>query len=195
MPDETGKNEILNNDELGFDAFSAGVMPGGLRSTAQIRVLIAYLVNNLAHPLPKDSVCGILQIHGLANYFEINEALDDLIKTGNIETDSDNCLRITELGKAAVNELQRTIPKSVREKALNDALTVQTLERRKNENGCIVEKSGNGYNVTFSITDGDDTLMKLTVYAADGKQVEIIKDNFFNDPVGLYAGIVSKLFD
>ena len=51
-----------------------------------------------------------------------------------------------------------------------------------------------GVNITFTLMNGDEVLMKLTVYAADENQVDSIKNNYLKDPAGLYAGIVSKLF-
>ena len=61
-----------------FDAFSQGVEPGGLRSKTQIKLLINYLVENIKEPINTSVIIEALQLHGLANYFEVTQAIDDL---------------------------------------------------------------------------------------------------------------------
>ena len=61
------------------------------------------------------------------------------------------------------------------------------------ENTIDVEKTENGYMVTFTMGEKDDVLMRLSVYVADIKQVEVIKQGFLDDPVALYSGILASL--
>ena len=89
--------------------------------------------------------------------------------------------------------LESDLPKTVREKAINAAVKMQMKARRRRENKIEVKKLENGYHVTFTISDKDDVLMSLTVYVADITQVEIIKQGFLNDPVGLYSAIIASL--
>lgn len=181
-------------DDLDYDAFSAGVEPGGLRSTAQIKILICLIVKSLDRPMEKSRLVEALQLHGLANYFDASQALADQLECGNLSADENGLLSITEKGRVAVSELEGEIPRSVREKALDDAMKLQTLERRKSENKITVEKCGDGYNVTFEISDRNTLLLRLSVYAADDYQVNRIKSNFLKDPVSLYSGIIASLF-
>lgn len=181
-------------DEFGYDAFSAGVEPGGLRNTAQIKMLIGFIVKSLDRPIEKSRLVEALQLHGLANYFDASQALSDQLDCGNLVSDENGLLSITEKGRLAVNELENDIPRSVREKALDDAIKLQTLERRKSENKITVVPNGDGYNVTFEIFDRETLLLRLSVYAADRFQVDSIKANYLKDPVSLYSGIVASLF-
>ena len=178
-----------------FDAFDAGIELGGLRIREDIKLLVCYLVKSV-DSLTKTILNETIQESGLANYFEVNDALSDLVKYGNITveyTEDDEILHITENGKNAAEVLETNLPKTVREKAINSAIRLMTLARRKQENKIDVEKLDKGYNVTFTLQDGDDELMKLTVFAADSMQVDIIKQNFLNDPVKLYSNILSAL--
>ncbi len=186
-----------NADPLNsYNAFSQGVELGGLRNTAQIKILMGFIVKSIKGAIKRDKMVEILQLHGLANYFEASQALEELISGGSLALDEENGLWITPKGMAAVNELESEIPRSVRERALNDAIRLRILEKRENENknNIEVEYLDSGANVTFTVVNGDDVLMKLTVYAADEYQVEKIRDNFLKDPVSIYAGIVSALF-
>ncbi|MGN1478253.1 MAG: DUF4364 family protein, partial [Acutalibacteraceae bacterium] len=61
-----------------YDAFSQGVEPGGLRSKNEIKILICYLICKMDSGLTKQQLSDIIVSKGLANYFEVNEALSDV---------------------------------------------------------------------------------------------------------------------
>lgn len=183
--------EFIENSE--FDAFSAGVEPGGLRNTTQIKVLITFITSRLKEPISTDMMLEALQLHGLANYFEATQALDELISTGNV-TLADGKLEITPKGRLSVAELAEDIPRTVKETALADALNLQLLEKREGENSVEIEPASNGFNVTFKVTHKGNVLMALTVYAADLEQAQLIKLNFLKEPSRFYSTVITTLF-
>ena len=180
----------INNE---FDAFSEGVEPGGLRSRTHIKILITFMVNKIKEPLKDTLIIEALQIHGLANYFEVSQALDELIDNGNLST-SDGFVYITPKGILSVDELSQELPKSVKETAVADALNLQLLEKRESENTVEINKTDKGYFVTFRVTHKGDNLMELTVYAADFEQAEQLKHNFLKDPSHVYSTVVTSLY-
>ncbi|MBR5561654.1 MAG: DUF4364 family protein [Clostridia bacterium] len=180
----------MDND---FNAFSDGVEPGGLRNRTQIKILITYVVSKLNDPVKDSMMIEALQIHGLANYFEVIQAVDELLDNGNLST-VDGFLYLTPKGALSVNELSKEIPRSVKETALADVLNLQLLEKREGENIVEVKKAENGYYVTFKVIHKDETLMELTVYAADIEQAETIKHNFLKNPSHVYSTVITSLF-
>lgn len=188
--EETGEDSALDS----YNAFAEGIEPGGLRNTAQIKILIGFIVKSLEDSLTKAQIVEVLQMHGLVNYFDAGQSADELISGGSLEENADGKLSITELGRASVEQLESELPRSVREKALNDALRFIAREKNLSENKIEIQPLEKGANVTFTVMGGDEALMKLTVYAADDYQVERIRENFLRDPARLYAGIVSTLF-
>lgn len=180
----------INNE---FDAFSEGIEPGGLRSRTQIKILITFMVNKIKEPMKDTLIIEALQIHGLANYFEVSQALDELIDNGNLST-VDGLVYITPKGALSVDELSQEIPKSVKETAVADALNLQILEKRESENTVEISKTEKGYFVTFRVTHKGDNLMELTVYAADFEQAEQLKHNFLKNPSHVYSTVVTSLY-
>ncbi|MBP3329691.1 MAG: DUF4364 family protein [Clostridia bacterium] len=180
-----------------MDAWNLGVEPGGLTSKTEIKLLICYLLKSLDAPLSKLQLSDIIQGEGLANYFELIQALDELIRDNNVKMnleDTDEMLTVTEKGINSVEDLEMDfLPRSVKEKAVNTAIRLQTLARRERENKIEVDKLENGYNVTFFFGDEKTQLMKLTIYVADEIQVETVKKNFLEDPIKLYSEIITSL--
>ena len=190
--------------DLEYDAFDEGIEPGGLRSRNEIKVLVCYLLKSIEQPISKQLINEILQENSLANYFEINQAVSDLVRAGSLEEESlrrleeaaqegDTVYRVTDQGRSAAQTLEVNLPRSVREKAVNAAIRLLTRAKREQENRIDIEKLENGYHVTFTIYDSTDELLKLTIFVADSMQVETVRKNFLNDPVKLYSNIIASL--
>lgn len=180
-----------------FDAFDGGIEFGGLRNRDEIKLLICYLVKSVDSPITKSILNEAMQENGLANYFEVNGALAELMKGGNISsefTEDDELLFISDSGRDAAELLETSLPKTVREKAINSAIRLMTIAKRERENKIDVEKlESGGFNVTFTLFDMKDELMKLTIFVSDSMQVETVKKNYLDDPIKLYSNILAAL--
>lgn len=183
-------NEFFENE---FDAFSEGVEPGGLRNRTQIKVLITFIVSRIKEPMKETMLIDALQTHGLANYFETTQALDELLENGNLVS-ADGYVYLTPKGALSVDELAMELPKSVKETALADAMKIQLLEKRESENTVDIKKTETGYLVTVKVIHKDEPMMELTIYAADSEQAEQLKHNFLKDPSHVYSTVVASLF-
>lgn len=178
------------------DGFNEGIEPGGLREKSEIKLLICYLLKRLDRPVTKTRLNEIMQEHYLANYFEANQAISELLHSGQITADigdDDELLTLTPAYSFTIATIEKSLPRSVREKAMEAALRLFARERSESENKVTIEPVGSGFNVTFTICDGETELMRLTVFVADEAQAQTVKRNFLEDPAGLYSGIISSL--
>ncbi len=180
-----------------YDAFDAGIELGGLRNRDDIRLLVCYLLKSVDSPMTRQMLNEAMQEDGLANYFEVGQAIEELLKTGNITADilgDDEVISVTEKGREAAEMLQTSLPKTVREKAVNSAIRLITKARVERENQIEVTKEENGgYTITFTLFDKNTQFMKLSVYVCDSLQLEQVKQNFINDPVKVYSSIITSL--
>ena len=180
-----------------FDAFDAGIELGGLRSRDDIRLLICYLLKSVDAPMTRQMLNDAMQEDGLANFFEVGQAIEELLKTGNITADildEDEVITVTEKGREAAELLQTSLPRTVREKAVNSAIRLVTRAKVERENKIEVKKEDDGgYTITFTLFDRGTELMKLSIYVVDSLQLEQVKQNFINDPVKVYSTIITSL--
>ena len=91
------------------DAFTAGVRPGGLTDSTEIRLLLCYLVKN-AGPITRTEIENALMEEALVNYFEIGSCLDDITQQ-KLVTLSDGRYSITEKGRKVAQELAFDLPR------------------------------------------------------------------------------------
>ncbi len=182
---------------MDFDAFDAGIELGGLRNRDDIRLLVCYLLKSVDAPMTRQMLNEAMQEDGLANYFEVGQAIEELLKTGNITADildEDEVISVTPKGREAAELLQTSLPRTVREKAVNSAIRLTTRAKIERENKIEVKKEENGgYTITFTLFDRETELMKLSVYVSDSLQLEQVKQNFINDPVKVYSTIITSL--
>ena len=178
------------------DAFSLGVAPGGLKDRAEIKLMVCYLLKTLDKSLTRTQINEILQRHGIANYFEINGAISDLVGAGQVTSEiesDDELITITPKTELSVAIIEKDLPRSLREKAVSAALYVLQRDRIKKESTVTVEPHGEGYHVTFAVTDMGSELLKITVYVTDERQIEIVKRNFYDNAVDVYSNLISSL--
>ena len=180
---------------MAFDTFDEGINYGGVRSKNEIRTLICYLYASVKKPMSKEIVIEAIQKKGLANYFETSSCFDDLIIHNNIELvdDKDKLYYLTPNGSMVANQLENTLPVSVKEKAFTCALDLLRQRRIEKENAVSITKTDNGFIVNCKISGGDMDLLSMDIYAPDYNQAKVIKKNFHRDPELLYKIIMGSM--
>ena len=84
------------------DALSAGVSKvGGLFSTAEIKILVCYILSALNAPVPGRMLADVLHYEGIANCFEVNDAIAALCESGHLKPadEKDDTYVITDNGR------------------------------------------------------------------------------------------------
>ncbi len=176
------------------DAFMAGVEPGGLTNVQEIRILLCYMLQSVAAPIPRDALTDIITAGGMANYFDTEDAIEDLIRLQHLVQTDDRLLATTVTGNQIGESLGVRIPYTLRERSVKAAL--QLLKRReveKNNKTDIRKLEEGGYEVTCSVMDGERTLLSVTLRVSDPWQAEQIKEQFLTDPALLYRSNIAVL--
>lgn len=183
---------------MSFDSFSDGISPGGLYDKKDIKLLISYLLKKLDIPISRMKICDILQEYNIANYFEINQSISEMLDSGvllkkDCESDGEELLLLMGKSYAEMSLIENKIPKSIKQKALSAATKILNREKIEKQNSIEVEKKKDGYLVSFDISDEDETLFKMSVFVVDSSQVEIVKKNFCDHAADIYSDVMSKL--
>jgi hypothetical protein len=172
----------------------AGVLPGGLHSREEIRLLLCYLAAHLAQPLTAGLAEQVFAREGLANYFEYTAALHELLGAGQLTMSTqagEAVLRLDEKYAHAANELAQELPRRVRDRALHAAERLQAQSRRERENGITVYPAGGeGCYMTFRQGKGSDMLMSVTVYVPDRETAQAMRARFLENPGKLYSAVI-----
>ena len=179
-----------------YDALIAGVEPGGLNNTQQIRLLVCYILRAIKTSISRTMLPEILQYEGLANLFEVIDDIDRMIEEKKVEViieDGQEMLITTEKGNKAAKELEFMLPFTVKKKAVRAAVAMLTKIRVAKENKVNIIPVPTGYNVECIVTDRDMELLKIVLWVPDTQQAEVVKTAFMEDPMRVYGGSISLL--
>ncbi len=179
-----------------YDAFTGGIVLGGMRTKADIRVLLCYILKSLDAPFSKAGLNEVLQSTSLANFFEVNDALSALLGSGLIVSETreqDEYYTLTADGRMVADRLETDLPLSVRKTAVASAMALLAKERASAGAKADIIRLEKGYHVQLTIKDGDTVMMQALLYAADSMQANAVADAFMNDPARLYGGMIDAL--
>ena len=101
-----------------FDTFDEGIIPGGMRTKTEIKMLICYIFRAVNKPLSKEIVVNTILEKALANYFEACSCFDDLVNLKNLKKcDSDkNLFELTSDGKWWLTNWKTPLPIQLKKK-------------------------------------------------------------------------------
>ena len=170
------------------DAFTAGVRPGGLTDSTEIRLLLCYLVKN-AGPITRTEIENALMEEALVNYFEIGSCLDDITQQKLVML-SDGRYSITEKGRKVAQELAFDLPRSVRERAVAAVLRSQTWARKEAQYAARITEKPDGH---CSIKALDQELFCLDIGTPDRLSADLVKKQFILKGNEIYQMLITKL--
>ncbi len=177
------------------EAFSAGVVPGGLTRGYEIKILICYLLYNIKQPVSFDILNEALVGNGLINYFEFAEAVSELKANRNILEDENekNLFTASEKGGEAAISFEKAVPFSVRKKAMESLKDIIRRKRIAVENKKVITPVKEGFVLTVNVPDTGTDFLELSIFLPSEKDCEIAARNFLENPEELYNTIVEKL--
>ena len=179
------------------NSFGEGVALGGLRSKEEIKLLISYLLKKLDTSVSREKISDFLIEDSIANYFEINQSLSEMIEDGVLlcKLDDEGEETVALMGKTyfRIEEVENLIPRSIRQKALAAATKILNREKVEKDSNITVENVRDGFLVNFELAEEGDTLFRLSVFVADSAQVELVKRNFCDKAAKIYSSVISEL--
>ena len=176
------------------DAFTAGVRPGGLTNSTEIRLLLCYLVKN-AGPITRTEIENALMEEALVNYFEIGSCLDDIARQQLVTAEGDR-YTITDKGRKVAQELAYDLPRSVREKAVAavDACVDKVLKKILSMGGGALLTADHGNADKMIAEDGSP----FTAHTTNPVPVVLVCDALKNVKLregGVLADLALTLLD
>ena len=177
------------------NASGAGVLHGGLFSTAEIKILICYILNTIGEPIPVTELANLLHFEGIANGFEVSDAVIALAKDGQItEADqSGETYIITAKGSETASELNSSLSMTVKDRAY--VATLKMLTRYKNAKNTafeITHENGKTYLTCSAIDDGAP-FISVKMLLVDEAQAGFIKDKFLANPSEIFSKLIEML--
>ena len=178
------------------DAVSAGVSEiGGLFSTAEVRILICYLLSSINKPVPVSMLGDMLHYEGIANCFEVSDSVAALTKNGLIEEYNENerTYVITEKGRDVSKTLHTSLSMTVKQRALKATVKMVAKFVHSKETDIKITREGTKTFINCTALDGKEPFMSVKLMVTDEDQAVYIKENFLENPAEIYTKIIEML--
>ncbi len=177
------------------DASSAGVLHGGLFSTTEIRILICYIFSTINEPVPVSMLANMLHFEGIANGFEVSDAVSSLEKSGHIKLCDGACdtYVITPSGRAVAKELNTSLSLTVKERAYTATLRMLTKIKNARDITFEITHENNRAYISCTAVDNEAPFITVKMLLADESQAEFIKDRFLENPSEIFTKIIEML--
>lgn len=182
------------NPNLQFDALTAGIEDGGLRSKNAIATITCYILANTNDKITSKHIVDTLVEGKIANYFEACDAISKMIKKGNFTEDKDGTLHITSDCRRFVDLVEKDLPISIREKSIEMCRKIVIKDIYKKENKVEIEEKNNRYIITMHVSDKNADFMTLSLTVPTKTQAIIIKEKFQNNPGFVYESLIGAIF-
>ncbi len=181
-----------------LDAFPVDDDIGGIRSTEKIKIIICYTLLHTKEALTRDEILSAFYDNAIANYFEISQAVDNLLELDAIRIDDDGNLLLCEKGIKIAKELENELSVYIKNKAIMAAKLTCVYSKRQKENDIAITKLGEkNYELKITIKSGknadSEKMMSVCVYLTDYFQAQNMKNTFLNNPVVLYQKVIEAL--
>lgn len=173
-------------------AFTAGVVPGGLTSDKEIRILVCVLLSGLSAPISHTYLLQSMTDNGLVNYFEAADAVSELLAQNHIEL-AESGYVITETGRSIAELLCGDVPLTVRERACERAAELLRRQVNSQQHEVDITERDDGFLVRGSISDVGSSVFAVEVYAPTKLDAVKIRQNFINDGEDIMRSVYEKL--
>lgn len=177
------------------NASSAGVSLGGLFNTADIKILICYILSAVDRPVPVNMLANVLHFEGIANAFEVSDAVISLANSGQIvqESKEDDTYIITASGRDIAATLKTSLSFTVRDRAYTAALKMLSRFQNSKETAFEITRENESTYITCSALDGDKPFLSVKLLVSDEAQAQCIKEKFLASSSDIYSEIIELL--
>ncbi len=177
------------------NASGAGVARGGLFSTAEIKILICYILSAINEPVPVDMLANVLHYEGLANAFEVSDAVVSLSTSGQITAvdDTEQVYQITDSGKATAATLKSSLSSVVKERAYLAVMKMFAKFKNSKDNVFEITHENNATYLSCSAIDGGKPFITIKMLITDEEQGRFISERFLENPSAIYSKIIEML--
>jgi hypothetical protein len=176
------------------NAFTAGVRPGGLTTSLEIRILLCYLIRHTNETLTPTELESALLSEELVNYFELATNLSELRDQGLISEENGHYV-LLPAGQEVADSLCDDVPLSVRDAAVRAVQRIRQAAQKRAQHKVDITPCGSGFTVLCTITEDNIELFRLSLYMSDRLSAIQARERFIEHGAELYRQTLTALTD
>lgn len=166
---------------------------GFIHDKLDLKMLILYLLDRAAGPIPPNTLTDLVRRHEGVNYFEFTEATAELVSTGHL-TQTDEGYLITDKGRTNSAACESSLPYSVRRRCGEDLAPINAALRRSAQiRGERVPSADGSVVARMTLDDDSGNLLTIELLCPSEEQADRLIAGFRARPEQVYNDILEAL--
>lgn len=169
---------------------------GYIHDIVDVKVLILFVLSKAEVPVDAQTVYEFCYQDELLSYFDVQQAIPEMVKTGHLEETADERYLITEKGKEAAALTQDSLAFTVRQRA---QLAVERyhykIKRERLLRSEIRQEENGEYVVVMGLDDPRGSIMNLELTAPTLQQARRLETAYRKNAEIVYQSVMIGLLE
>ena len=169
---------------------------GFIHDMLDVKVLILYVMARVNYPVDIQQIYELSYQDDCLSYFDVCTAVPEMVNSGHLKEQENNCYIITEKGKADGALTEDSIAFTVKQRAENAVSGFNRQIRRSSfVKTQIIPRESGDFSVLMSLDDEAGNLMTLELMAPNQRQAVRLGKLFEKKAEAVYNLTMAELLD
>ena len=169
---------------------------GFIHSMMDVKVLILFVMARVLYPVDVQKIYELSYQDDCLSYFDVREAVPQMVQSGHLEEHPDGTFTITEKGREDGSLVEDSLAYPVAQRAMQ---AVERFNREVKRDSLIrteiLPRSGGDFSVIMGLDDELGCLMTLELMAPTQQQARRLAQTFHDHAEAVYQTVMTELLD
>ena len=169
---------------------------GFIHDMLDVKVLILFVMSRVSYPVNIQQIYELCYQDDCLSYFDVCTAVPEMVKSGHLSEDKDQCYVITDKGRADGSLTEDSIAFTVKQRAENAVSRFNRQIRRSSYvKTQILPRESGDFSVIMALDDEFGNLMTLELLAPNQRQAVRLSKLFEKKAEAVYNLTMTELLD
>ncbi len=169
---------------------------GFIHTMMDVKVLILFVMSRVQYPVDVQKLYELCYQDDCLSYFDVREAVPQLIGTGHLSEARDGTLAITDKGRETGEVVEDSLAFPVAQRAQQAVERFnQEIKRSMHIRAEVMERPEGDFSVVMGLDDDRGSLMTLELMAPTRQQARRLSAAFSESAEALYQTVMTLLLE
>lgn len=169
---------------------------GFIHDILDVKILILYVMSLVEEPVSAQTIYELCYQDECLSYFDVQEAIPQMVESGHLEKNQDDCYSITDKGRETEEITQDAIAFPVKQRAKSAVEKLNRTTKRDQFLRTEIRKKENGeYSVVMGLDDLQGPLMNLELTMPNLQQARKLEAAYRRNAEAVYQSVMIGLLE
>lgn len=169
---------------------------GFIKGSLDVKLLVLYIMSRVAEPIVFDALIDLALCDEGIDYFQLSQAVSELVESEHLIRLDDGKLIITEKGRSNGRIMEDNLPTVIRGRCnRNLAKLNASLRFEAQMSAQVVTDELNRCHIQLGLVDGTGSLLQMSLAVPDEDQGNKMVHRFREEPEAFYQMVLSYLLE